>query len=88
MNWILDRIALILTAIACALGAWAFYRYTGQWAGPIIMTVVIVGLFVENHRLRKLLAAHGIESRPRGRQKYLKALRRHDRPSSIRRYRR
>ncbi|CAN7200679.1 hypothetical protein LJR230_000508 [Trinickia sp. LjRoot230] len=63
MNRILDRIALILTASACALGAWAFYHYTGQWSGPIIMTVGIVGLFVENHRLRKLLAEHGIESR-------------------------
>lgn len=62
-NWILDRIALLLTAIACALGAWAFYHYTGQWSGPIIMTIVIV----ENHRLRKLLTANGIESRPRRR---------------------
>lgn len=40
MNWILDRIALVLTSIACALGAWAFYRYTGRWSGPIIMTIV------------------------------------------------
>lgn len=63
MNWILDRIALILGAIACSLGAWAFYHYTGQWSGPIIMTIVILGLFAENHRLRKLLAANGIESR-------------------------
>lgn len=68
MNWILDRIALVLTAIACAFGAWAFYRYTGQWSEPIIMTAVIVGLFAENHRLRKLLAANGIESRPRRRR--------------------
>ncbi len=65
MNQILDRVALILAAIACALGAWAFYHYTGQWSGPIIMTIVIVSLFAENHRLRKLLAANGIEPRPR-----------------------
>ena len=55
MNQILDRVALILAAIACALGAWAFYHYTGQWSGPIIMTIVIVSLFAEN----------GIEPRPR-----------------------
>ena len=68
MNSILDRIALVLTAIACAFGAWAFYRYTGEWSGPIMMTIAIVGLFAENHRLRKLLAANGIESRPRRRR--------------------
>lgn len=68
MNWILDRIALILTAVACALGAWAFYRYAGEWSGAVIMTIVIVGLFTENHRLRKLLAEHGIEFRPRRRR--------------------
>jgi hypothetical protein len=68
MNWILDRIALLLAAVACAFGAWAFYRYTGEWSGAIIMTVVIFGLFAENHRLRKLLAEHGIESRLRRRR--------------------
>jgi hypothetical protein len=68
MNWILDRIALLLTAFACVLSAWAFYRYTGEWSGAIIMTAVIVGLFAENHRLRKLLAEHGIESRLRRRR--------------------
>lgn len=68
MNRILDRIALVLTAIACALGAWAFYHNTSQWSWPIIMTIVVVGLFAENYRLRKLLAEHGIESRPRRRR--------------------
>jgi hypothetical protein len=68
MSWVLDRIALMLTAIACALGAWAFYRYIGQWSGPIILTIVIVGLFLENHRLRKLLAERGVKGQ-RARQK-------------------
>ncbi|WP_144112026.1 hypothetical protein [Paraburkholderia sp. BCC1886] len=68
MNWILDRIALLLAAIACALGAWAFYRYAGEWSGAVILTVVIIGLFAENHRLRKQLAEHGIESCPRRRR--------------------
>jgi uncharacterized membrane protein len=64
MNWLLDRILLVVTAVAFAGAAWAFYHYTGQWATPILLTIGFVTLFVENHRLRKLLKDNGINPRP------------------------
>ncbi|MGF6382717.1 hypothetical protein OKW31_005695 [Paraburkholderia atlantica] len=55
MNWIVDKAALLLTAIACAAIAWALIRYNGQWFPLLLFILAIAGLFADNQRLRNRL---------------------------------
>ena len=70
MNWLLDRLLLIVTAVALGAAAWAFYRFTGEWAAPILLTVTFISLIADNFRLRKLLRDNGIDARSARHQRW------------------
>ncbi|MEM5293968.1 hypothetical protein VSR82_06460 [Burkholderia sp. JPY481] len=55
MNWIVDKAALLLAAIAGAAIAWTLIRYSGQWFALLLFTVAFAGLFADNQRLRNRL---------------------------------
>jgi hypothetical protein len=38
-----DQILLLLTGIACAAAAWAFFYYTQQWAFPLLIGAFAAG---------------------------------------------
>lgn len=46
---------LLLCAIACAIGAWAFWRYLGADAVIALMTLALVSAVADNLRLRRKL---------------------------------
>jgi len=48
-----DDAALLLTAIVCSLGAWLFWHLLGPHSGDVLLTLVVVGLLVDNIRLRR-----------------------------------
>ncbi len=50
-----DQIFLLLCAIACAVGAWAFWRYLGVDAVVALMTLALVSSVADNLRLRRKL---------------------------------
>lgn len=50
-----DEILLLLSAIACALGAWAFWRYLDTDAVVALMTLALVSAVADNLRLRRKL---------------------------------
>jgi hypothetical protein len=52
-----DSLALLLAAGAMALGAWCFWHYLGTNAMDIFVCITIVGLAVDNMRLRRVLRA-------------------------------
>ncbi|MGV2290137.1 hypothetical protein AAHK20_15590 [Trinickia sp. YCB016] len=64
MKWLADKAALIATAIVAAGLAWAALHYAGQWYFSVGLALVIVLLFVENHRLKRRLRELG--EKPRG----------------------
>ncbi|WP_434113840.1 hypothetical protein [Paraburkholderia caffeinilytica] len=68
MNWLLDRLALLLAAVACGGAAWAIIRYSGQWIFPSITIIAVVALFAENARLRARLRALGKDPNERPRR--------------------
>ncbi|MDN7811039.1 hypothetical protein [Burkholderia gladioli] len=53
MNSLLDRIALLVTALALLLASWAVFRIGAEWAFPVLTLIALVALFAENARLRK-----------------------------------
>ncbi|MBB5422862.1 putative membrane protein [Paraburkholderia sp. JPY158] len=55
MNWIVDKAALLLAAIACTVLAWALIHYSGQWFAVLLFILAIAGLFADNQRLRNRL---------------------------------
>jgi len=57
-----DRIFLFLSALACAVAAWAFWRYLEADAVIALMTLALVSAVADNLRLRRKLR----ESRRRG----------------------
>lgn len=57
-----EQILLLLCAIACAIGAWAFWRYLGADAVIALMTLALVSAVADNLRLRRKLR----ESQRRG----------------------
>jgi hypothetical protein len=57
-----DQILLLLSALACAIGAWAFWRYLQADAVVALMTLALVSAVADNLRLRRKLR----ESRRRG----------------------
>jgi len=48
-----DDAALLLTAIVCSLGAWLFWHLLGPYGGDVLLILVVVGLLVDNIRLRR-----------------------------------
>lgn len=68
MNWMTDKLALVLAACACAAGAWALLHYSGQYLFPVITIVAVVCFYIDNRRLRALLKESGIDPRANRRQ--------------------
>jgi len=50
-----DQILLLLSAIACAFGAWAFWRYLDAEAVVVLITLALVSAVADNLRLRRKL---------------------------------
>ncbi|MBJ9661087.1 hypothetical protein [Burkholderia gladioli] len=71
MNWLFDRIALLVAALALLVAAWAVFRVGGEWVFPVLMLIALAALFAENMRLRKKLRELGVE--PKSRDKGPKA---------------
>ena len=67
MNWIADRIALLVCGAVVAGIAWATFRYAGEWVMPVATAAMLVALGSEVRRLRRILEGHGIDWRPRRR---------------------
>ncbi|WP_157635216.1 hypothetical protein [Burkholderia ubonensis] len=67
MNRIADRAVLLICGVVFAGIAWATFRYAGEWVMPVVTAVTLAALGSEVRRLRRLLEAHGIDWRPRGR---------------------
>ncbi|AEA59570.1 hypothetical protein [Burkholderia gladioli] len=71
MNWLFDRIALLVTALALLVAARAVFRIGGEWVFPVLTLIALAALFAENMRLRKKLRELGVE--PKSRDKGPKA---------------
>ncbi len=54
-----DGLLLLLTAIACSAGAWLFFKYLGNDAFSVIMSVTLVCAIWDNARLRRKLRELG-----------------------------
>jgi len=54
-----DQILLLLSAFACAIGAWAFWRYLQADAVVALMTLALVSAVADNLRLRRKLRESG-----------------------------
>jgi hypothetical protein len=63
MKWALDKLALLLCSVVCAVMAWAAFRFGGQWVFSAMLAITLVGLFAENSRLKRVLREHGIDPR-------------------------
>lgn len=50
-----DQVLLLLSAIACAFGAWAFWHYLDADAVVALMTLALVSSVADNLRLRRKL---------------------------------
>ena len=50
-----DQILLLLSALACAIGAWAFWHYLDAGAVVGLMTLALVSSVADNLRLRRKL---------------------------------
>lgn len=50
-----DEVLLLLSAIACALGAWAFWRYLAADAIVVLMMLALLSVVADNLRLRRKL---------------------------------
>jgi hypothetical protein len=68
MNWMTDKLSLIVVASVCAAGAWALLHSSGQALFPVIAMVALVCVYVDNRRLRALLKENGIDPRANRRE--------------------
>jgi hypothetical protein len=50
-----DRIGLLLAGIIASAAAWFFWRYLGDSAVSVLSLILIVGLSLDNRRLRAQL---------------------------------
>jgi hypothetical protein len=50
-----DQLLLLISAIACAFGAWAFWHYLDAEAVVTLMTLALVSAVADNLRLRRKL---------------------------------
>jgi hypothetical protein len=60
-----DQGLLLLAGIVAAGAAWAFWRYIGEYGALVIQTIVIISLFADNYRLRRILREHGLAHKER-----------------------
>uniref|UniRef100_A0A1I9YNX1 Uncharacterized protein n=1 Tax=Paraburkholderia sprentiae WSM5005 TaxID=754502 RepID=A0A1I9YNX1_9BURK len=65
MNWIIDKAAVLLAAMACAAIAWALIHYTGQRFPLLLLVLAFAGLYADNQRLRNRLRDLGEDPRRR-----------------------
>lgn len=65
MKVVLDKVLLVLAAIACAAVAWALIHFLGRWFFLGLAVVVFVSLYASNTRLRTMLRERGIDPRKR-----------------------
>jgi len=59
MNWLKDKAALLLAAIACAGAAWGLIHYSGEWFYLLLFVLAFAGLYADNQRLRNRLKELG-----------------------------
>ncbi|WP_426341237.1 hypothetical protein ACN9MZ_05480 [Pseudoduganella sp. S-14] len=50
-----DQLLLLISAIACAFGAWAFWHYLDADAVVALMTLALMSAVADNLRLRRKL---------------------------------
>lgn len=50
-----DELLLLLTALACAGGAWVFWHYLGERALGALTVIALIALAADNYRLRRRL---------------------------------
>jgi hypothetical protein len=50
-----DNILLLITATVASFFAWCFWRFLGPDGFTFISTIVMLGLFVDNIRMRRKL---------------------------------
>jgi hypothetical protein len=48
-----DDAALLLAAVVCSIGAWAFWHFLGEAGFSVLLTGSVVLLIVDNIRLRR-----------------------------------
>ncbi|CAH2907991.1 MAG: hypothetical protein PPHEMADMSA_0042 [uncultured Paraburkholderia sp.] len=67
MNWLRDKAALLLAAVACAGAAWGLIHYSGEWFYLLLFVLAFAGLYADNQRLRARLREMGVDPsrRPR-----------------------
>lgn len=61
MNSLLDRIALLVTALSLLLASRAVSRIGAERVFPVLTLIALAALFAENARLRKKLREPGAE---------------------------
>ena len=52
-----DGASLLLAAALVATGAWAFWHYLGEEAGPVFGLIMLLVFAIDNYRLRRRLRA-------------------------------
>ncbi|NIE83895.1 MULTISPECIES: hypothetical protein [unclassified Burkholderia] len=69
MNWIIDKITLIATALVISAVAWVLLHYSDEWFFPIATIIAFATIFADNLRLRKQLRnlGHDPNKRPASR---------------------
>lgn len=50
-----DNFLLLFCALACAGLAWVFWHFLGEHGFVVLMAVALLGLAVDNYRLRRRL---------------------------------
>ena len=54
-----DHLLLLLCAFVCAGLAWAFWHVLGEHGFMVVMAVALLGLAMDNYRLRRRLRRGG-----------------------------
>lgn len=65
MNWLADRLLLIVTALIVTAVGWLIISATGEWFPTLMTVAAFATLWIDNTRLRKLLEQNGIDPRRR-----------------------
>ncbi|CAH2772152.1 MAG: hypothetical protein PPHEMADM_0012 [uncultured Paraburkholderia sp.] len=68
MNWLRDKAALLLAAVACAGAAWGLIHYSGEWFYLLLFVLAFAGLYADNQRLRARLREMGVDPSRRARR--------------------
>ncbi len=50
-----DRIFLLITALLCAVLAWASWHFGGELASGVVVSVLLVAYALDNYQLRRQL---------------------------------